>query len=125
MVADHAKHVLVVDDDPDMVKSLSIYLRLSGHSVRCAYGGLHALEQIEEDSPAAILLDIMMPDMNGYEVCRHLRQQIGDSETPVIMLTALCGDAARTEALDAGANEFLTKPRDFHDILVTVEQYTS
>jgi DNA-binding response OmpR family regulator len=125
MVADHTKHVLVVDDDPDMVKSLEIYLRLSGHVVRCAYGGRNALEQIEQECPSAILLDIMMPDMNGYDVCRHLRECIGDRETPVIMLTALCGDEARTEALDAGANEFLTKPRDFHDILVTVEQYTS
>lgn len=125
MVADHENHVLVVDDDPDMVKSLEIYLRLSGYDVRCAYGGRHALEQIEEASPSAILLDIMMPDLNGYEVCRHLRECIGDRETPVIMLTALCGEAARSEALDAGANEFLTKPRDFHEILATVEQYTS
>lgn len=120
-----AKHVLVVDDDSDFVSIIEMYLKLSGLDVTCAFCGMGALEELQVSSPSAVILDLVMPDIDGVGICRFIREKLGDKDTPVIVLTALSDSKSRTEILKAGANEFFTKPCDFELIFKTVEQYTS
>lgn len=120
-----AKNVLVVDDDSDFVKILEMYLKLSGLDVTCAFCGMGALEELKVSSPSAVILDLVMPDIDGLGICRFIREKLGDKDTPVIVLTALSDSKSRTEILEAGANEFLTKPCDFELIFKTVQEYTS
>ena len=119
------KSVLIVDDDPDMVRSLEIYLRLAGLQVNCAFGGIGALQEMEYQTPSAVILDIMMPDIDGLELCRHIRGKLGNKSTPVIVLTALTDSVSRRKLMEAGATEYLTKPCDFAKIRRAVEQHTS
>ena len=119
------KHVLLVDDDSDFVRILELYLKLSGLDVTCAFCGIGALEELRVTSPSAVILDLVMPDIDGVGICRHIREKMGDSETPVIVLTALSDAKSRNEILQAGANEYFTKPCDFEVIFKAVEQYTS
>lgn len=116
------KHVLVVDDDRDMVRGLELYLKLGGVEVSCAYGGESALREIKAGNPSAVILDVMMPDIDGIEVCRRIRGEMGDAKTPVIILTALSDSRIKKKAMEAGASEYLTKPCDFERVYRTVEQ---
>ena len=114
-----------MDDDRDLVRGLELYLRLEGFEVSCAFGGMGALEEMRVNNPSAIILDILMPDINGADVCRHIRDKLGDSTTAVIVLSALSDDKARQDLMAAGANAYLTKPCDFKRITKAVNQYTS
>ncbi len=100
-------HVLVVDDDARILRFISSSLRLAGHSVCIATCGEEALKLAKSDKPDVIVLDILMPDLDGFEVIRRLR---AESDLPVIAVSAHASTAA--EALDLGANSFLAKP--FH-----------
>jgi DNA-binding response OmpR family regulator len=122
---DDTKRVLLVDDDSDFVRILELYLKLSGLDVSCAFCGMGALEELRITSPSAVILDLVMPDINGVEVCRFIREKLGDKKMPVIVLTALSDTRARREILQAGADEFFTKPCDFEMIFKAVEQHTS
>lgn len=122
---DVSKRVLVVDDDSDFVRILELYLKLSGLDVSCASCGMGALEEVRITSPSAVILDMAMPDIDGVEVCRYIREKMGDTKTAVIALTALSGSKARRDMLQAGADEFFTKPCDFELIFKAVEQHTS
>lgn len=119
------KHILVVDDDRDLVRGLELYLRLEGFDVSCAYGGAGAIEEMSVSNPSAVILDIMMPDIDGVDVCHHIRDDMGDRDTPLIILTALCDSETRRESFDAGADEYVTKPCDFGRLCSTVEQLTA
>ncbi len=125
MSADDRKHVLIVDDDRDLVRGLELYLRLEGFDVSCAYGGAGAIEKMSASKPSAVILDIRMPGIDGVEVCRHIREEMGDRDTPLIILTALCDSETRRELFEAGANEYVTKPCDFGLLCSTVEQLTA
>lgn len=125
MSVDSRKHVLVVDDDHDLVKGLELYLRLEGFDVSCAYGGAGAIEEMSTGNPSVVILDIMMPDIDGVDVCRYIRDEMGDRDTPLIILTALCDSKTRRELFEAGANEYVTKPCDFGRLCGTVEQLTA
>ncbi len=119
------KSVLVVDDDSDFLRILELYLKLSGLDVTSATCGMGALEELRISNPSAVILDLMMPDIDGVEICRYIRQKLGDRRTAVIICTALSNAAARRETLQAGADEFFTKPCDFELIYRAVEQHTS
>jgi two-component system response regulator MprA len=101
-------HILVVDDDEAVRRSLSHALRRDGYAVSEAQDGGQALAEIAVHHPAAIVLDVLMPEPNGLEVCRTLRER-GD-ETPILMLTARDLVADRVAGLDAGADDYLVKP---------------
>jgi diguanylate cyclase (GGDEF)-like protein len=103
---DHPYEILVVDDSPTVVRVFSDMLAEDGHRVRSAPDGRAALESIAAQRPDLVLLDVMMPEMDGYQVCRALRGQ-GGEYLPVLMITAP-GDLA--ESLDAGADDFISKP---------------
>jgi len=101
------KKVLVVDDDVKTVELVKLYLNRDGYRVITAYNGTDALQMAREHHPDLIVLDLMLPGMNGLEVCRTLREE---SEVPIIMLTALTTDDDRLTGLNLGADDYVTKP---------------
>ena len=99
--------VLVVDDDIRILRMMQRILELEGYRVLTASDGGTALDVFDEETPDLVLLDIMMPGMDGYTVCRRIREF---SEIPVIMVTAKGNDEEKVEGLDAGADDYVTKP---------------
>ena len=104
--------VLIADDDRDIVRFVALNLRLEGFDVVVANDGQDALDMALDVAPNLILLDTMMPRMDGYEVCSRLRDQRPDDQVPVIMLTAKSMEADRSMAYTAGADDWVTKPFD-------------
>ena len=104
--------VLIADDDRDIVRFVALNLRLEGFDVVVANDGQDALDMALDVGPSLILLDTMMPRMDGYEVCSRLRDQRPDAQIPVIMLTARSMEADRSMAYTAGADDWVTKPFD-------------
>ena len=115
-----AAKVLVVDDTPQNVKLLADLLRAKGYAVVTASGGPEALAQVEAERPDLVLLDVMMPGMSGYEVCQKIRANPATGILPVVMVTALDPSQERIKGLDAGADDFLTKPVNHAELLARV-----
>ncbi|GAA1645626.1 hypothetical protein GCM10009744_40530 [Kribbella alba] len=111
--------VLVVDDQPPNVRLLEAILAPRGYDVRTAASGEEALRLIAEDDIDLVLLDIVMPGLDGYEVCRRIREQVDTAYLPVVMVTA-SGDEQKVKALEAGADDFLTKPVNKSELLARV-----
>lgn len=101
------KRVLVVDDDAKTVELVKLYLNRDGYRVITAYDGTEALNLARESKPDLIVLDIMLPGINGLEICRTLRKE---SDVPIIMLTAMTTDRDKLTGLDIGADDYVTKP---------------
>ena len=112
--------ILVIDDTPQNVTLLEDVLTSKGYIVITASCGKEGLQAIQQHSPDLILLDIMMPDMDGYEVCHKIREMEGQKLTPVVMITALDGTEERVKGIQAGADDFLTKPISIHELLARV-----
>ena len=115
--------VLIADDDRDIVRFVALNLRLEGFEVVVATDGQDALDMALDVRPSLILLDTMMPRMDGYEVCSRLRDQRPDAQIPVIMLTAKSMDADRSMAYTAGASDWVTKPFDPADLVSKVKDH--
>jgi two-component system alkaline phosphatase synthesis response regulator PhoP len=105
-----AKKILIVDDEPDILEFLQYNLRKEGYQVVTASDGLQALQVAERELPDLILLDIMMPEMDGVETCRQLRSKKSFDDTPVAFLTARDEDFSQIAALDVGGDDYITKP---------------
>ena len=103
-------NVLVVDDEPDLRDLIEYNLIQSGHTVQTANDGLDALECIQNHIPDLIVLDVMMPGLTGIQVAKRLRSEAQTSSIPIIMLTAKAQEAHELEGLDAGADDYITKP---------------
>ncbi len=101
------KRVLVVDDDVNTVELVKLYLSRDGYKVLTAYDGLEALRLARESHPNLIVLDLMLPGIDGLEICRTLR---AESDVPIIMLTARTTDHDKLTGLDLGADDYITKP---------------
>jgi len=112
--------VLVVDDEEQNRMLLRDPLEAKGYEVIEAANGMEALERLSQRIPDVILLDVMMPQMDGFEVCRRVKSNPKIAHVPVLMVTALCDRKERLLGIEAGANDFLTKPVDLHDILLRV-----
>ncbi len=112
--------VLIVDDNEQNLELLSAYLEDLGGPVRVSRDGIEALDAVKQSPPDIILLDIMMPRMSGYQVCEALKQAPATRDIPIIMVTALneVGDVER--AIDAGADDFLTKPVNKLELITRV-----
>lgn len=109
--------LLVVDDDPDLVDIIAYTLRKDSHQVNVATSGEEALALARQDPPDLVILDVMLPGLDGFEVCRRLRQK---SDLPVILLTARGEEADRVWGLDLGADDYITKPFSHKELLARV-----
>ncbi len=110
METKHEGNVLVVDDDRNAVDILNRLLTKEGFTVQCAHGGREALALVAAHPIDVILLDVMMPDMDGFQVCEALRQNDRTREIPIILLTAKDDMETRVVGMRLGVSEFLTKP---------------
>ena len=109
--------VLVVDDEPHVVRLVKANLEPSGYKILTATDGEQALRAVQNESPDLVILDIMLPKMDGYEVCRRIREF---SPVPVIMLTARSAELDLVHGFDVGADDYLTKPFAANELLVRV-----
>ncbi len=110
--------ILLVDDEPLITDSLTYSLNREGFQVVVAGDGLSALKAVEEHDPDLIVLDLMLPDISGFEVCRRLRTSV---TTPVIMLTAKGEEIDRVLGLEVGADDYLAKPFSFRELLARIQ----
>ena len=104
------KKILIVEDEESLLKLESILLTSRGYEVAGVLNGKAALDHIATDQPDLIILDIMLPEMDGFEVCRHIKANPDTSQIPVIMLTAKKSSQDQKKGLDAGAAAYITKP---------------
>ncbi len=112
--------ILVVDDEPMNIKVLQILLKAHGYTVIIATNGLEALEQVRACLPDLILLDVRMPKMDGFEVCQQFRAEESTQFIPIVMVTAFSEKQYRLKAIEVGADDFITKPIDSHEVLARV-----
>lgn len=112
--------VLVVDDEPNIVLSFEFLLKQVGYDVRTARDGEEALASIAEFKPGLVLLDVMMPKRDGFDVCRTIRATPDWADVRVIILTARGSDGDRALGLAAGADEYITKPFSTRDVVEKV-----
>lgn len=104
--------ILVVEDDPEINELVGAYVQIAGYHYRPALDGSEGLRQALANRPALIVLDVMLPDVDGFEVCRRLKSEAKTATIPVVMLTALDRDEHRQRGMECGAAEYLTKPFD-------------
>jgi len=119
--------VLVVDDDPDLVESVSMKLESEGYRVVKAYDGVEALEKIQEEPPALVVLDVMMPRKNGYELCDQLKKSEKTKDIVVILLTAVAEAVTSTNYTHMGgkttlADDYIAKPIDLDRLMAVVRE---
>jgi CheY-like chemotaxis protein len=114
--------VLLVEDNPTNIEVIGDYLQFNGYTLVIATNGVDALIKSEESNPDLILMDIQMPVMNGLEATRRLRADPRFVSTPIISLTALAMDGDRDSCLEAGANDYISKPVILKELLEKIEQ---
>ena len=117
-----AKTVLIVDDESYIVKSLSFVMKNAGFDTGSAGDGEEALKKVDEMVPDLVILDVMMPKLDGFEVCKAIRANPAWSSIKIIMLTAKGRDTEREKGLALGADDYLTKPFSTRDILKRVQE---
>ena len=116
-----AKYVLIVDDEPNIVLSLEFLMNKEGYEVRSAANGEEAMAEIAEKIPDLILLDVMMPRKDGYEMCQELRANPAWQGIKIIMLTAKGRDVEREKGLALGADDYITKPFATREVVEKVK----
>ena len=105
-----AEKILIVDDDIDSLKLIGLMLQRQGYEISAASAGGQAINKAAAENPDLIILDVMMPDMDGYEVCRRLRADTTTQHIPIIMFTAKTLVDDKVSGFEAGADDYLTKP---------------
>lgn len=119
--------ILVVDDDPDLVETVSMMLEKGGHQVVPAYGGLEGLKKVREFMPDAVVLDVMMPDKDGFEVCKEIKADPSLRNIPVLLLTAVASKISETKytprmAMETEADDYVDKPVKPEEIARRVQE---
>lgn len=110
-------NILVCDDEKDIVSALHIYLSAEGYRVLTAFDGPEALRQLDREEVHLVLLDVMMPGMDGYRVCERIRSE---SDVPIILITAKGEDYERVMGLDIGADDYIVKPFNANEVMARV-----
>ena len=113
-----ALKILIVEDDRNIADLLRLYLEREGYEVSIAPDGLKGLEKFRQEQPALVLLDVMLPGMDGWGVCRSIRSE---SKTPIIMLTAKSETEDKVAGLKQGADDYITKPFEMKEVLARIE----
>lgn len=116
------KKILVVDDEKDLVETLVFRLEALGYEALTAYNGQEGLDKARSEKPDLILLDVMMPVMDGYQVCRMLKFDEEFKSIPIIMLTARGQDKDKKTGSDVGADDYVTKPFDSADLTARIKK---
>ncbi len=111
-------NVLIVDDEPAIVELVQLYLHKEGFETVAAYDGIEALVAVRREAPDLIILDLMLPELDGWEVCRRLRQEM---DIPIIMLTARGEDVDKIVGLELGADDYVTKPFNPRELVARVK----
>ena len=114
--------VLVVEDDLEINELIGAYVALAGYSCRRVTRGDEAIREAHAHHPSLIVLDVMLPDLDGFEICRRLRSEQDTSGIPIVMLTALDQEDMRCRARQCGVTEYLTKPFDPDRLMETIRQ---
>lgn len=115
------KSILIVDDEVDIANSIQYVLKQEGFSTQLAHDGYKAMELYENQRPDLIVLDLMMPGIDGYEVCRRVRSH--DKKTPILMLTARNSEVDTVVGLELGANDYITKPVRLRELVARVKAH--
>ena len=123
MPSSEKQTILIVDDNPRNLQLLGNILRENNYNLEFATSGKEALEWLDEKKFDLVLLDIMMPEMNGYEVCRYIKQDPAMADMPVIFLTARTDKDSLVEGFDAGAQDYISKPFDMKELLLRVRTH--
>lgn len=117
------KRILIVDDEQDIVESLKFVLEVSGFTCYCAYNGEDGLRMAKELSPDLIILDVMMPKINGYKISRLLKYDKKYKDIPIIMVTARSQEEDKLIGEETGADEYITKPFDLDFVVQRVQTH--
>ncbi|MBN1521145.1 MAG: response regulator [Candidatus Aureabacteria bacterium] len=120
-----SRKILIVDDEPNIVFMLSHRLKQSGYEVVTGRDGQEALEMARKENPDIIILDLMLPKMNGYTVCGLLKRDAAFSKIPVIMLTARAQESDKKQGREAGADAYVKKPFKSEELLDIIERFLS
>jgi DNA-binding response OmpR family regulator len=115
------ERVLIVDEDPDIVRLVRYNLSHSGYEVQSAASGREALELVQKQPPDLVVLDVMLPDVDGLEVCRTLRQQSSSRRIPILMLTARGEEIDRVVGFELGADDYVSKPFSPRELVLRVK----
>jgi DNA-binding response OmpR family regulator len=116
-----SKKILIVDDEPNIVMSLEFLMRREGFGVKVARDGEEALDSVAAEQPDLVLLDVMMPKIDGFEVCRQLRANPALADMRIVMLSAKGREAEIKKGLTLGADGYVTKPFSTRDLVVQVK----
>ena len=114
--------ILVVDDEPEAVELVEFNLKKAGYAVTTAEDGAEALKKARTQSPDLIVLDVMLPEMDGFEICKALRLDSATRRMPILMLTAKAGEIDRVLGLELGADDYLTKPYSPRELLLRIKK---
>jgi len=117
------KKILVVDDEVDLLETIRFPLEIEGYNVLVAYNGEEALNQARKENPDLILLDLMLPKLDGYKVCRLLKFDERYKHIPILMLTAKTQEKDKVLGMETGADEYITKPFEMDYLLKKVKEY--
>lgn len=113
--------ILVIDDEKDIVELLKYNLEKAGYKVIFAYDGKSALDSVEKNKPDLIILDLMLPEIDGIEICKFLKQNEDTKDIPIIMLTARTSEMDKILGLDLGADDYITKPFSVREVVARVK----
>jgi len=114
--------ILVVDDEPEAVELVEFNLKQSGYAVMTAVDGAEALKKARSQSPDLIVLDLMLPEMDGFEICKTLRLDPATARVPILMLTAKAAEIDRVLGLELGADDYLTKPFSPRELMLRIKK---
>jgi DNA-binding response OmpR family regulator len=119
------KKILVVDDEVDLVETVRFPLEIEGYNVLVSYNGEDALDQARKENPDLIILDLMLPKLDGYKVCRLLKFDERYKHIPILMLTAKTQEKDKILGKETGADEYITKPFEMDYLMEKVKAYLS
>ena len=119
----NTKKILLAEDEADLVEIIRFTLEGEGFTVLVSYDGEGALRQARKEIPDLILLDIMMPELDGYEVCRLLKSDERYKHIPILMLTAKAQEKDKTRGMEMGEDDYITKPFDMNELMEKITSY--